>query len=515
MSTTFQRLAGNTSRFAIEIAFRDDPELQPSGSSELEGSWGSFQIWVDGRNLCEHHELNETVESVHWYLLPLFEWFLHSWDPLFHEERPPVRGSGQTGWALLRDTRFPPVATENTPSQASEWSERWSAWWRRHALLACREGGIFPDVVFRRWRDQIEVSWGPNRVAGQPDHFQFNHSEGFCRLDPHEVVQPVCTIIEAGLEYLRTRVQSSDRLAELDDRLVKIRDETPAGERLMWMAGLGTDAPSMAEGWRELEGYVSELDPSATDGLLVPVSNELAIEGSPTAALMFGTVAPEIGKVDALSLLEFVLSLTDSAEVPLDEIASHEPLGGRSVWEQGYDLALELLEELDLCGPGVEQLDLESLLEELGVELQERALEDRKTRGVAVAGEEHRPGILLNESHGAFKYPSGRRFAIAHELCHLLYDRRHGTELALVSGEWAPEDIEKRANAFAAMLLMPPDLIERALDKIGGELGDADGAVQVASDLGTSTTSLLFHLENLGYIDSEIQEDIRLELDNR
>ncbi len=44
---------------------------------------------------------------------------------------------------------------------------------------------------------------------------------------------------------------------------------------------------------------------------------------------------------------------------------------------------------------------------------------------------------------------------LAHELCHLLFDRKSFVSLALVSGTWAPAPLERRANAFAAELLLP------------------------------------------------------------
>jgi len=51
---------------------------------------------------------------------------------------------------------------------------------------------------------------------------------------------------------------------------------------------------------------------------------------------------------------------------------------------------------------------------------------------------------------------------LAHELCHLLVDRGSATELMVVSTPWAPPEIERRANAFAAELLLPKAGILRA-----------------------------------------------------
>ncbi len=513
MSTTYKRLVGDTSRFAIQIAFSRDSGLPPFGPSDLEASWGSFQLWVEGRNLCKHQEIDDSVDAVHWYLLPLLEWFATNWEPLFHEERLPVDVAGASAWESLKNSQFPPAARLRNPAEASNWEQQWSSWWQRHALQACREGGIFPDIIFRRWRSQIEISWGPTRVAGQPEHFQFSHTHGLSRLSAMEVAAPLFEALKDGHEYVSRQVADSERLERLCTRLREIRDETPKSQRLMWIAGLGTDESSIVEGWNEVTDCVDELSEPGIDHLFEPVENHLVLEGSPTAALMFGTVSPEIGKADKLSLLEFVLSLTSSEETQLDRKATQRSLKQEQVWQQGYDLALEVLDVFDVIDAETVCLDVKELIEQLDINLEAKGLEDKKIRGVAIASNDHRPGILINEAHLSNRYPSGRRFTMAHELCHLLHDRAYGETLALVSGEWAPEDIEKRANAFAAMLLMPPVLVERALDELGGELSDGDDAIEMAKRLGTSTTALLRHLNNTDYLDDATYDGIQIELD--
>lgn len=67
------------------------------------------------------------------------------------------------------------------------------------------------------------------------------------------------------------------------------------------------------------------------------------------------------------------------------------------------------------------------------------------------------PLVLLNENCARHADAEGKpmrsgiRFTLAHELCHLLIDRDSGSQLALVSGPWAPKAVEQRANAFAAV----------------------------------------------------------------
>ena len=144
-----------------------------ASTREVGTSWGSFQIWIEGRNLCAHQEQDGHVDSVHWYLLPLIEWFARNWNPLLHEERLPVLNDGDTGWESLLSTRFPPPAIDDDGERASAWEGEWQRWWNRHALRSASEGGLFPDVVLRRLRDSVEISWGPARSVGMPHHFSF------------------------------------------------------------------------------------------------------------------------------------------------------------------------------------------------------------------------------------------------------------------------------------------------------------------------------------------------------
>lgn len=59
--------------------------------------------------------------------------------------------------------------------------------------------------------------------------------------------------------------------------------------------------------------------------------------------------------------------------------------------------------------------------------------------------------------------PWGERMVLAHELCHLLIDRHQARPLKILSGPWAPPLLERRANAFAAELLLPTAALRAAL----------------------------------------------------
>lgn len=128
------------------------------------------------------------------------------------------------------------------------------------------------------------------------------------------------------------------------------------------------------------------------------------------------------------------------------------------------------------------------------------SLSDENIRGVAVAGPRYRPCVALNETSYWNADVKGRRFTLAHELCHLLFDWEAGRGLAIASGPWAPVDIERRANAFAAMLLMPTAVVQEAVAHAVEPVTTPDGIREVANRLHTGFEATLRHVANLGFI---------------
>jgi len=159
MTVNWESLAGDTSRFARKVSLAPDPYGGRGVSEDTSSSWGAFELWVEGRNICAQTEEGESLTAVHWYLLPLFEWLVENWDPLLHEERLPIEVAGATAVGSLRNTAYAAVDQHSTGAAG------WQAWWSRHSLAAARAGGLFPDVGRSgRWcgshrRGGLMVSW--------------------------------------------------------------------------------------------------------------------------------------------------------------------------------------------------------------------------------------------------------------------------------------------------------------------------------------------------------------------
>ena len=145
MSVQREFLSGDTDRFAFKIALQRDPHEAEAATPEHALSWGSFQLWVDGQNLCAHLEEGEVVDSVHWYMLPLLEWFVSQWDFLLREERLPVQNARSDAWSSLMATAFPPSGIAE--DKAEQWATAWHAWWPAIASLPAAQGDSIPTCM--------------------------------------------------------------------------------------------------------------------------------------------------------------------------------------------------------------------------------------------------------------------------------------------------------------------------------------------------------------------------------
>ncbi len=509
MSTRWELLAGNTSVFAVRMGFHED-DSAIALAADVEASWGALEIWVNGINLCAHVEAGETLDAVHWYLLPLLEWLANSWNAFLHEERLPVRNAGVDAIESLYRTRFPPPGL--APDSAREHEDAWYSWRERHALHAARDGGLFPEVFVRRLGDRIEVSWSDQTPTGAPEDYAFLIPQGRALLDPEDVARPLFLVLRDAVAQLRGWVPDSPRLAALaraTSELNKPAKQRPS--RLDWLFDIQVEGSAAPDSWEAVKRLFAGTSAAVRKATLIPTGSGLVLRGSSHAVLLFGSVSPTVSAGDARQLARLLVNLFDergdSSELSrlVDAVASS---GGDGLpWEQGYDLAEEAHHAIDEDVPG--GVKIETILSALGVRVEPVALTDARIRGVAVAGSQHRAAICPNDSHPLNKSPEGLRFTLAHELCHLLIDRQAGRKLAVASGPWAPVDVEKRADAFAAAFLMPPDRVRTKIERLTGPVHSSEAVRTLAAAFGTSVSATVEHLHNLGWLDEFERDELR------
>ena len=489
MRTTWESFAGDEEVFAVRVS------LAPM---EGEGpGWGRLQVWADGLNLSLHQDGDVTVDSVHWDLAPLATWYELNRVAALHESRLPHPALADDAATHLARAVWQGQYGRGD-AEVDAWDEAQHSWWARHDLRAARAGGAFPDVVIRRTGADVEVSWSAQPIAGAYG-LRFLAGSGAVLLPAADAARTLRDTLGALAGELRRRgveVDSPDTEPEERDMTTSLleprpfaRGETRAEEAFRWLVGLDAERSGAAAAALPALDDIEE-----AAGILV---------GSVDAAMLFGSMRPDLTQADVSRLANLMLASTTATgdHGELDPYARAEPVRADvPSWEQGYDLADEMRE---LLAPGGGAVDPIAVAGALGVVIAETTLDDTGTRGVAITSPAHAPTVSLNLSSPFNRNDAGRRFTVAHELCHLLFDRDRGARLSLASGPWAPPSVERRANAFAAAFLMP----RAGIAEVIAGADDTRAAIgAVARRFGVNASAAAHHLAALGFISEEERE---------
>ena len=511
----WQLQVGDPARLALSIAFTANPDGSDDAATlDDSTAWGSFRIWVDGENLCAHHELGEVVDACHWYLLPLLEWFADNWNALFHEERLPLANSRSSAADSLAATKKPPLRLKEVDE--FDWMASWAEWWERHDIRAARLGGLFPDLYLRRYRDQLEISTGAEFLPGIPRDYSFVARHRVYHLDVGESSSLLFEVLSAAVAELRRQLPHSDRLSSLELRLQSLTNQhVHRLTRLAYLSGFRDRPEAFSALADAIEASFAEVDPSIRSAFLTSRRDgDLAIVGTAYGRLLYGALSPDMTAADVAVLSSALLDNYDP-----EALLGHVEGYGETLGKAARDIATlspgaqgSMLGELACEELGATEhtwVDIENVLRGLEIEVRALALSDKSLRAVSVFGEAQPPVIFCNSSFWRGKIGSVRRFTLAHELCHLLLDRELGDELAVATGPWAPVDIEQRANAFAAAFLMPTWLLRDHMTTDVLDLRDLADLTKLGERLHVSLSSLVDRLYNLDEITPEERLDLQ------
>jgi hypothetical protein len=503
---------GARNRFAFEVRLLSDPDGNERAPVSSIGSWGEWRIWVNGLNLCEHDLFLDggpvPQDRVTWYVAPLVQWIATNWGPLLHEERLPAKRRSIE--ALRQSTaRDAYIKALEIHADDLELFEPWQDWAFRHGVRWAGEGGLLPDLFLRRLGDDIELSWGARRHPGG-DAAEFRLEPGVSHASVDDVGQALDGVLNWACEQLAFQSQSwfQEFRKMVHSRTTRIAREA----FLAWHIDGASKAGPLTAIFRKVE----DRSPRAHEWLFKIRAGAPFLSPLSPAAAMFGALSPEISETAAARLLGIIAEMrqTGTSSSPLATIARPQPAWmAHSPWDEGYSLAKALLEDEDFS-PEEDFVDLRRILAALEITLRLEHLETSGPRGVALAGTGLRATIVVNLDHLMNSAESGRRFSVAHELCHVIYDRDRAQRVTHASTPWAPASVEQRANAFAAMLLMPQELLRRTMGPLSDhvsldEIGDAARRMQVGLN------PLIQHLANLGEIGDEARYRLLDELASR
>lgn len=509
---------GNTSEFALDLALVDDPDEVGFLDDDVLASWGTLSIWAAGVNLCAVRGRGWAEEGTHWYLLGLAEWFIEVWAPLLHEERLPLVNSGEdAAEGAVRGARAAEMAA--LVNNDYEPAERYQDWRHRHSVRSAEPEALLPDLYLRRYGDNLELSVGSAPLPGA------DTGATFPRVDTVRV--PVVTaamVIHGSLTALVTellkRLPDSKRLQEVQRGLADIVSPDP-GDRaeLGWLSGLGDRHADFAAVWARTEEALTASERERAQDLSAghrPAGMPSLALSTPLS-LLYGSLAPE---VDADAVIEICRALLTAPRNPtthselvemsarLRSISPFEP--SETPGEQGSILG-DAFYAMYMGAGGDERpaVDIEALLAALGIWVREIEIGDTTTRAVSILAADDTVGILVNSSYRGAGTSAVRRFTLAHELAHLVLDQAYARQLIVASGPWAPVEIEKRANAFAAALLMPATVVGRARVALPHGIEDRRGLSALARVLDVSFSALVGRLQNLGLLSFEDAERLR------
>lgn len=491
----FERF-GAPERFALDLRLLPDPDGEAAAPADSVGSWGQWRLWVNGLNLTEHHLTlaDGTVvrqQQVTWYLAPLLQWLAAVWTPLLHEERLPSTARRAT------DARQAYLSVAGTQMDDAAVFSPWQAWAARHSLRWAAEGGMLPDVFLRRVGDDVEISWGDRwQPGGEAAEYLIEPGKAHC--DVSDAAQALDHVL---LRFAKDRRFRAYGWHTQFRRHVALRPKTSdADTPLAWYLEGKPHAEGLARIFRDGMRQFG----ARGRRLLNPVFASHAMTRLSPAVAMFGSLSPHISQTAGIRLLGIAAGLHDTGNTQreIETYVRPSPAWRSSKpWDDGYRLALDLLDDLglsDQSGP----FDLDGLLGRWQVDVRDEALDQIGPLGVALAGPALIPTIVINRDQVVNQHAFGRRFTIAHELCHLLFDRDRARQIAHSSGQWAPPSVEQRANAFAAMLLMPPGAVRSAFRPQQGRPSRADVA-EMARVLHVGLRAAIQHLANLGEISDE------------
>jgi len=366
--------------------------------------------------------------------IPLIDfgyWLASSWDELIY------------GLAL------PPAIAARHLTPAQRWSLSLTLaaqdrltypWAQSHALEFAASDYVFPNVVFQRRDDFMEVSWDPRPTPGPGSTVVFDTRRGSTIID----VEKFVALARAVLTWVNDRCSAIND----DERLQQIRsvlndDAKEAGVRAIrrWFPGSGAN--------------LLRLDP-------IEVGSLGRDGASATPAVMFlRSAAGSIAASEAAKLLKQIPSEGISASAGLNALAEglESTIDPAVPWDSGLQLARIVRSRLKVAP--TDWLDIREALKDLHVRVNEHSFSGADIEGACFLTDKGFAVALYNPQGRLSKSTVGRRTTLAHELCHLLFDAPGKAlgQLDLRIGRIGNSLLEMRANAFAAELLLPREAV--------------------------------------------------------
>ncbi|MBN2798412.1 MAG: ImmA/IrrE family metallo-endopeptidase [Deltaproteobacteria bacterium] len=432
---------GDPQRFAwvVEPLGLSPEEAESSAARSLV----RLQVWCAGQNLCSGVDEEGDFDTLEVPLIDLAVWLVKGWEErLFDASLQRVLATG----FLHRVSVAARWEVSGALALGLADAESLHTWASVRALEFAGSDYLLPNVVFDRIDDFIRISWSQRSDRQSFVDVAFAQSKGTVLVDARDFVAVCMDLIRTTYELTKAvHITDDVRVVQLAEFLD--RDPAVVGRRAVqrWVPGVDIDAIMAQE-------ELVQLGKSGRGGVVAAFlrsSDQVLAARIVTRCLhRFGERTSQLDK----GSLE---ALTAGADTSIDPA---EP------WASGLRLARHVrarFAEIGLC-PVDGPVPITAVISDLGIAV---ALEDLGTTdadGVCLLDQEGRALAILNTGGRLSASAVGRRSTLAHELCHFAFDAPRFKTIGQADLRRSPDSIvEKRANAFAAELLLPRSLIRR------------------------------------------------------
>lgn len=268
---------------------------------------------------------------------------------------------------------------------------------------------------------------------------------------------------------------------------------------------------NVLEGIGELEG--DELS-SIAEELAVPIQALFARKSLPLfSSIDFRTATPRIGEfgkgtLQAISFAEQLSGTLSSLDLDIgldkrvkrvssSKFSANEAIALAKQWRDHWGITDN--EQLDWQDANKLYSSLRGFIEGLGILVLHRQFKTDEAAGLYVHLDDG-PHIIVINTTGSSK--ARKLFTLAHEFCHVLLRAEGASNPSVLKNR-----VERFCNRFAASLLAPKRLIEKALNRFGYNPEPDDDFIRLFSKkIGLSQEATFVrlvqtgHLENADYV---------------
>lgn len=419
-----------TARLGMPDGLQLDIALLPPSAQHQDGlAWCRLTLAVDGQTVWGNDDACADTTALEWTLVDLLHGLARIWPWLMFEEGYPIPISPEHPGKMMTEAQarwddMPPAEAEAEEDLLYDFRQR-------HDLsLLLRGVRVAPLWLLKEGRDCL--IWSP--VARTPT-----------RAAHGEVMN---TLRQLG-DFLQEALQSSpEPRARVAVARWEDRQQAAQTQYFSIVTGLDTDQLRSLSGARRDDpiGIAAFFEQPANESVLAE-PNELLMAARMTHGFM--TLH------DQRTLLAHIRSVKPADTQQLDALSATAPPldADLTAYEQAYVLADWLRSTLNLSLN--EPVFPDQLLANWGIPIEEIDIA-APIDAAAVWGHRRGPSILLNRSeYSRAASENGYRTTLAHEICHLLVDRKRALPVVEVLGGQLSRRVEQRANAFAAELLLP------------------------------------------------------------